>query len=98
MKMRAARLLLDARRKNVDYRVLVGLHLAMPEDLQQQFDVELLNLYEKWNTELGYRAARFYQMISPHCKRYCGGVQAARSIIVKNTIGFTALIERADGI
>ena len=51
----------------------------------------LFALYERWWKELGYRAERFRQTIVPGCKRYKGGVRAAKDILLKETGGFQRL-------
>jgi hypothetical protein len=58
----------------------------------------LLRSYEQWR-DLGYRAARLYQVFMPHCKRYQGGVAAVRGVISKSgTAGldFLKAHERTD--
>ena len=51
----------------------------------------LFRLYERWWSELGYRAERFRQSIVPNCKRYKGGVKAAKDVLLKRTGGFDRL-------
>ncbi|MDP3181354.1 MAG: hypothetical protein Q8M54_00890 [Desulfobaccales bacterium] len=61
---------------------------------EADLEVELLHLYRQWGA-LGYWARRFYQIFSPHCKRYKGGVAAVRTVLYKNgTAGFTFLREQ----
>jgi hypothetical protein len=64
-------------------------------DLETETDLEalLLRLYQKWRT-LGYPANRFYQMFTPHCKQYRGGIAAIRNVVSKSgTGGFERLLE-----
>jgi len=57
-------------------------------------ELALLDLYQEWGA-LGYWARRFYQMVSPHCIRYKGGVAAVRGLLAKDqTAGFAFLKER----
>jgi hypothetical protein len=58
----------------------------------------LLHLYDAWTKlpiPLGqtrpYRAERFRQTIVPGCKRYKGGVEAVKDILLKRTSGFERL-------
>lgn len=63
----------------------------------------LFNLYEQWyrlppgrDRTRPYRAERFRQMIVPGCKRFKGGVEAARHVLYRGeTDGFSFL--RAHG-
>ena len=54
------------------------------------FEAALRGRYHEWR-KLGYPANRFYQLFSPHCKRYIGGVAAARSVLNSETAGFAFL-------
>jgi hypothetical protein len=61
---------------------------------ESDLERELLARYRQW-ADLGYRASRFYQMFSPHCKRYVGGVAAVRLLLQKSgTPGFAFLKEK----
>jgi hypothetical protein len=42
---------------------------------EQDLEAELLRIYEEGG-KFGYWAKRFYQMFTPHCERYVGGVAA----------------------
>jgi hypothetical protein len=58
---------------------------------QRTLEDALFALYEHWWKELGYRAERFRQTIVPGCKRYKGGVNAVKDILLKRTGGFERL-------
>lgn len=61
---------------------------------ERALEASLFQLYSKWWRECGYRAERFRQMIVPTCKRYRGGIAAARSVLTKtSTGGFSALVK-----
>jgi len=55
----------------------------------------LFRLYEQWWHECDYRAERFRQTIVPGCKKYKGGIAAARDVIYRPaTAGFSVLREK----
>ena len=47
---------------------------------------------------LGYWAKRFYQMFSPHCKKYVGGIAAARTVVTNGRTGGFAFLEERGGL
>jgi orotidine-5'-phosphate decarboxylase len=73
-------------------RVVEEIAAAMgKESDEKDLEVELSRLYHEWGA-LGYWAKRFYQMFSPHCKRYKGGVSAVRTVLYKyQTAGWSFL-------
>lgn len=48
--------------------------------LEKELESELLNIYEQLG-KLGYRANRFYQMFSPHCKNHIGGRATVKKLL-----------------
>jgi hypothetical protein len=60
--------------------------------LEKELEEALLGLYREW-ADLGYRANRFYQMISPHCKRYVGGIGAVHRLLSKDSSGGFAFLK-----
>jgi len=53
---------------------------------ESDLEIELEQMYQKWEA-LEYRASRFYQMFTRHCKRYKGGIAAVRSVVSKSGTG-----------
>jgi hypothetical protein len=47
---------------------------------EYDLEVELRRIYEECKT-FNYYAMRFYQMITPGCQRYVGGVAAVRKLL-----------------
>ncbi len=63
-----------------------------PKDLlAAQFDDEMLRVYQRAESEAGYKATRFFVMLSEH-----RGVETAKRLIHSSTVseGYTALWER----
>ncbi|HUA86597.1 MAG TPA: hypothetical protein VMB85_22215 [Bryobacteraceae bacterium] len=66
---------------------------------ERALESALLNLYEAWarlpispGYTRPYRAERFRQTVVPSCKRYKGGVQAVKDVLLKTTThGFERL-------
>jgi hypothetical protein len=63
------------------------------EAMKRESDLEeaLLGLYREW-ADLGYRANRFYQMITPHCKRYVGGISTVQRLLSRDSSGGFAFL------
>jgi hypothetical protein len=69
-----------------------------PKSRECALEGALLHLYDAW-TKLPippdktrpYRAERFRQTIVPGCKRYKGGVEAVKDILLRRTSGFERL-------
>ena len=60
-------------------------------ELEGELERALLNIYRELG-EFGYWANRFYQMFSPHCKRYIGGVATVRRLLIwEPSTGFLKL-------
>ena len=59
---------------------------------ETELEHELLRLYRE-GAALGYRATRFYQKFTSHCKRYIGGVAAVRDTIRKDQTGGFEFLE-----
>ena len=57
-------------------------------DLELKFHQEMVSIYKAAKKECGYNAIRFLQLITDK-----GGVEAARQLIIKQTSGFSALVE-----
>jgi hypothetical protein len=60
---------------------------------EKELEKALLELYRSW-ADIGYRANRFFQMISPHCKRYVGGIVAVRRLLSKDSSGGFAFLRK----
>lgn len=60
----------------------------MSEDLEREFHLAMVNIYETAKREVPYNATRFIQMIAEH-----GGLDTARQLIHATNVsdGFTAL-------
>jgi len=59
---------------------------------EQDLEVELHRIYEECKT-FNYYAMRFYQMITPGCQKYLGGVAAVRKLLDAPTTGLLRLID-----
>jgi hypothetical protein len=61
------------------------------EELQAEFDLEMLKIYQRALAEANYKATRFLQMLYEH-----HGLETARILIHAATVsdGYTALWER----
>jgi hypothetical protein len=56
---------------------------------EPELEAELRRQYDE-GIRLGYRAARSYQLFTPACKRYIGGVRAVQHLLRRgNTAGFS---------
>jgi hypothetical protein len=66
--------------------------MTTPRD-ERDLESELLRIYEEGG-KLGYWAKRFYQMFTPGCQRYVGGVAAVRKVLEAGgaTSGLTAVV------
>ena len=65
--------------------------VAMPTDLEKQFNEVMLDVYRRAKAEAGYSATRFLGMVSE-----MGGYETARTLLHSPTVseGYTALWER----
>ncbi len=63
----------------------------MDKALVEQFDQEMLRIYERALAEAGYKASRFFQMLCDH-----GGLETARILLHAPAVseGYTALYLR----
>ena len=63
----------------------------MEGDLETRFHQKMLEIYERGNDELGYRATYFLRMVQDN-----GGFEAARSLLHASQLsdGFTTLWEK----
>ena len=57
-------------------------------------EAALFQLYEQWWRECGYRAERFRQTIVPGCKKYKGGIAAARAVIHRSVTGGWSALQK----
>ncbi|HUO30681.1 MAG TPA: hypothetical protein VMU80_15755 [Bryobacteraceae bacterium] len=58
--------------------------MATPHD-QDDLEKELARLYYEGGRDLHYWANRFYQLFTPHCKRYKGGIAAVHSMLKRGS-------------
>jgi hypothetical protein len=59
---------------------------------EHDLEVELHRIYEECK-KFNYQASRFYQMITPGCQKYLGGVAAVRKLLDAPTSGLLSLIK-----
>ncbi|CAN5760206.1 hypothetical protein BH24DEI2_BH24DEI2_10550 [soil metagenome] len=63
----------------------------MNSDLEQQFDLAMMNIYKRALAEANYKATRFLQMLTTR-----SGLEVATTLLRSNAVseGYTALYER----
>jgi hypothetical protein len=59
---------------------------------ERDLEGELHRIYDECK-KFGYQASRFYQMITPDCQKYLGGVAAVRKLLDAPTSGLLRLID-----